>query len=53
MSEYLLVECKRGYLIRTPEYNGAIPELYSFSTLAEVQEYLPTLFPQPPISEDI
>jgi len=52
MSEWILAEYKHGYVIRLQGEIYPI-EVYAFSTLAEVQEYLPTLFPQPPISEDI
>lgn len=46
MKSYQLTEATRGYVIRDePDGRGyASSELYAFSTLTEVQAFLPTLF---------
>lgn len=46
MKEYRIVECKHGYVIqeKPEERYMASDRIWAFSTLKEVQDYLPKLF---------
>jgi hypothetical protein len=45
MREYRITECKHGFLVQQkPEEMYYTGEMWAFSTLKEVQDYLPKLF---------
>lgn len=45
MRTYILTQSTKGFMIRDDHMMGGVAnELYAFSTLKEVQEYLPVLF---------